>query len=128
MDLKSFIIGMLSGIALTIVGVFILAFIGLQGGKDDDIQFLEHPVSYENKKITSFQVFQVIDKKTALANEISNKEYKWFNGNTVVLVGDDFYSDQEITVKNPQRVGTYSYTNKADIPMTVPVIKGEVKE
>ena len=128
MDLKSFIIGMLSGIALTIVGVFLLAFIGLQGSKDDNIQFLEHPVSYENKKTTSFKVFQVIEKDKALANEISNKEYKWFNGNTVVLVGDDFYSDQEITVKNPQRVGTYSYTNKADIPMTVPVIKGEVKE
>ena len=128
MDLKSFIIGMLSGIALTIVGVFFLAFIGLQGSKDDNIQFLEHPVSYENKKTTSFKVFQVIEKDKALANEISNKAYKWFNGNTVVLVGDDFYSDQEITVKNPQRVGTYSYTNKADIPMTVPVIKGEVKE
>ena len=128
MDLKSFIIGMLSGIALTIVGVFFLAFIGLQGSKDDNIQFLEHPVSYENKKTTSFKVFQVIEKNKALANEISDKEYKWFNGNTVVLVGDDFYSDQEITVKNPQRVGTYSYTNKADIPMTVPVIKGEVKE
>ena len=128
MDLKSFIIGMLSGIALTIVGVFFLAFIGLQGSKDDNIQFLEHPVSYENKKTTSFKVFQVIEKNKALANEISNKEYKWFNGNTVVLVGDDFYSDQEITVKNPQRVGTYSYTNKAGIPMTVPVIKGEVKE
>ena len=128
MDLKSFIIGMLSGIALTIVGVFFLAFIGLQGSKDDNIQFLEHPVSYENKKTTSFKVFQVIEKDKALANEISNKEYKWFNGNTVVLVGDDFYSDQEITVKNPQRVGTYSYTNKAGIPMTVPVIKGEVKE
>ena len=119
---------MLSGIALTIVGVFFLAFIGLQGSKDDNIQFLEHPVSYENKRTTSFKVFQVIEKDKALANEISNKEYKWFNGNTVVLVGDDFYSDQEITVKNPQRVGTYSYTNKADIPMTVPVIKGEVKE
>ena len=128
MDLKSFIIGMLSGIALTIVGVFFLAFIGLQGTKNDSIQFLEHPVSYENKKVTSFQVFQVIDKNTALANEMSNKEYKWFNGNTVVLVGDDFYSDQVITVKQPQRVGTYSYTNNGGIPMTVPVIKGEIKE
>lgn len=128
MDLKSFIIGMLSGIALTIGGVFFLAFIGLQGSKDDDIQFLEHPVSYENKKTTSFKVFQVIEKNKALANEISDKEYKWFNGNTVVLVGDDFYSDQVITVKQPQRVGTYSYTNKGGMPMTVPVIKGEVKE
>ena len=128
MNLKSFIIGMLSGIALTIVGFFFLVFIGLQLSKDDDIQLLEHPVSYENKKTTSFKVFQVIEKNKALANEISNKEYKWFNGNTVVLVGDDFYSDQVITVKNPQRVGTYSYTSKADMPMTVPVIKGEVKE
>ena len=128
MDLKSFIIGMLSGIALTIGGVFFLAFIGLQGCKDDDIQFLEHPVSYENKKTTSFKVFQVIEKNKALANEISDKEYKWFNGKTVVLVGDDFYSDQVITVKQPQRVGTYSYTNKGGMPMTVPVIKGEVKE
>ena len=119
---------MLSGIALTIGGVFFLAFVGLQGGKDDDIQFLEHPVSYENKKTTSFKVFQVIEKNKALANEISDKEYKWFNGNTVVLVGDDFYSDQVITVKQPQRVGTYSYTNKGGMPMTVPVIKGEVKE
>lgn len=46
----------------------------------------------------------------------------------MVLVGDDFYSDQVITVKQPQRVGTYSYTNKGGMPMTVPVIKGEVKE
>lgn len=128
MDLKSFIIGMLSGIALTIVGVFFLAFIGLQGGKDDDIQFLEHPVSYENKKTTSFKVFQVIGEDGALAHEISNKEYELFLGNTVVLVGDDFYSDQVITVKEPQRVGTYSYTNKGGMPMTVPVIKGEIKE
>lgn len=116
MDLNSFIIGIL------------LAFIGLQGTKDDDIQFLEHPVSYENKKTTSFKVFQVIEKNKALASEISDKEYKLYLGKTVVLVGDDFYSDQEITVKNPQRVGTYSYTNKRGMPMTVPVIKGEVKE
>ena len=73
-------------------------------------------------------MFQVIEKNKALANEISNKEYKWFNGNTVVLVGDDFYSDQVITVKQPQRVGTYSYTNKGGMQMTVPVIQGEVKE
>ena len=73
-------------------------------------------------------MFQVIEKNKALANEISDKEYKWFNGNTVVLVGDDFYSDQVITVKQPQRVGTYSYTNKGGMQMTVPVIQGEVKE
>ena len=40
MDLNSFIIGIL------------LAFIGLQGTKDDNIKRLEKPVSYENKKET----------------------------------------------------------------------------
>lgn len=90
--------------------------------------FLNILLATKKKKTTSFKVFQVIEKNKALANEISDKEYKWFNGNTVVLVGDDFYSDQVITVKQPQRVGTYSYTNKGGMPMTVPVIKGEVKE
>jgi hypothetical protein len=116
MDLNSFIIGIL------------LAFIGLQGTKDDNIKRLEKPVSYENKKETSFQVFQVIGQDAALASEISDKEYKWYHGKTVVLVGDDFYSDQVIDVKNPQRVGTYTYTTKRGMPMTVPIIKGEVKK
>ena len=116
MDLNSFIVGIL------------LAFIGLQGTKDDNIKRLEKPVSYENKKETSFKVFQVIGEDGALAHEISDKERKWFFGNTVVLVGDDFYSDQVITVKKPQRVGTFSYTTQRGMPMTVPVIKGEVKE
>ena len=116
MDLNSFIIGIL------------LAFIGLQGTKDDNIKRLEKPVSYEDKKETSFQVFQVIGQDAALANEISDKERKWFFGKTVVLVGDDFYSKQVIDVKNPQRVGTYSYTSKGGMPMTVPIIPVEVKE
>mgnify|MGYP000869809834 CR=1 FL=1 len=82
--------------------VFLANIGGQQETKNDAIQFLEHPVSYENKKVTSFQVFQVIDKSTALANEISDKEYKCFNGNTIVLVGDDFYCNQVIAVKRPQ--------------------------
>lgn len=47
--------------------------------------------------------------------------------NTVVLLGENFYSDQVVTVKNPQRIGTYSYTNKGGMPMTVPVIEGEME-
>ena len=48
-------------------------------------------------------------------------------GNTVVILGENFYSDQVITINNPQRVGTYSYTNNGGIPMTVPVIDGDNK-
>ncbi len=48
-------------------------------------------------------------------------------GNTVVILGENFYSDQVITINKPQRVGTYSYTNKGGMPMTVPVIDGDMK-
>lgn len=50
-----------------------------------------------------------------------------YSGNTVLVLGKDFYSDQIVTLKNPQRIGTYSYTNNGGMPMTVPVIDGEIK-
>ena len=116
---------MLSGVVLTIVALVVIAFV--KGASEDDaIQYLEKPVSYENKKITSFKVFQVLGEDAALAMESSDKEYKWFYGNTVLLVGKDFYSDQVVTMKNPQRTGTYSYTNNGGMPKTVPIIEGEI--
>ena len=122
MNKKSFFWGVLTGVVLTFVGLFVIGLVN----QNSEIQYLEKPVSYENKKETSFKVFQVLGN-AALASEISNKEYKWYNGNTVVLLGENFYSDQVVTVRNPQRVGTYSYTNKGGMPMTVPVIEGEME-
>ena len=124
MNKKSFIWGVVTGIILTLSILFI---IGLASQNTDSIQYLEKPIKYENKSETSFKVFQVLGN-AALASEISNEEYKWFNGNTVVILGENFYSDQIVTIKNPQRVGTYSYTNKGGMPMTVPVINGEFGE
>ena len=126
MNKKSFFIGMLSGVVLTIVALVVIAFVRQKNNEDDAIQRLEKPVSYENKKITSFKVFQVIGEDAALAKEISDKELDMYLGNTVVLIGKDFYSDQVITMKNPQRTGTYSYTNNSGMPMTVPIIEGEI--
>lgn len=126
MNKKSFFIGMLSGIVLTIVVLFVIGFVRQKNNEDDAIQRLEKPVSYENKKITSFKVFQVIGEDAALAKEISDKELDMYLGNTVVLVGKDFYSDQVITIKNPKRIGTYSYTNNGGMPKTVPIIEGEI--
>ena len=84
-------------------------------------------MSYENKKETSFRVFQVLGN-AALATEISaDGVIQLFTGNTVVLLGKDYYNNQVITVKNPQRIGTYSYTSKDDTQMTVPVIEGEME-
>ena len=126
MNKKSFFIGMLSGVVLTIVALVVIAFVRQKNNEDDAIQRLEKPVSYENKKITSFKVFQVLGEDAALAKEISDKELDMYLGNTVVLVGKDFYSDQVVTMRNPQRTGTYSYTNNGGMPMTVPIIEGEI--
>lgn len=126
MNKKSFFIGMLSGIVLTIVALFVIGFVRQKNNEDDAIQRLEKPVSYENKKETSFKVFQVIGEDAALAKEISDKELDMYLGNTVVLIGKDFYSDQVITMKNPQRTGTYSYMNNSGMPMTVPIIGDKV--
>lgn len=126
MNKKSFFIGMLSGVVLTIVALFVIGFVRQKNNEDDVIQRLEKPVSYENKKITSFKVFQVLGEDAALAKEISDKELDMYLGNTVVLIGKDFYSDQVITIKNPKRTGTYSYTNNGGMPKTVPIIEGEI--
>ena len=123
----SFFLGVVTGVVLTFV---VLIVIGLVIQKSDDnfpAQYLEKPVSYENKKETSFRVFQVLDN-AALATEISDYgAIRLFTGNTVVLLGKDYYNNEVITVKNPQRIGTYSYTSKNDMPMTVPVIQGEME-
>ncbi|MBF1501189.1 VPDSG-CTERM exosortase interaction domain protein [Prevotella pallens] len=126
MNKKSFFIGMLSGVVLTIVALFVIGFVRQKNNEDDAVQRLEKPVSYENKKITSFKVFQVLGEDAALAKEISDKELDMYLGNTVVLIGKDFYSDQVITIKNPKRIGTYSYTNNGGMPKTVPIIEGEI--
>jgi len=125
MNKKSFFLGVVLGSILTIAVLFVIGLINMNSS-DDNLQYLKNPVSYENKIETSFKVFQVLGN-AALASEISDKKYELFYGNTVMLLGENFYSDQIITIKNPRRVGTYSYTNNGGMPMTIPVIKGEMK-
>lgn len=126
MNKKSFFLGVVTGVVLTFAVLFFIGLVNQNSAENDPVQYLEKTVSYENKSETSFKVFQVLGN-AALASEISNKEYKWFNGNTVVILGENYYSDQVVKVKNPQRVGTYSYTNKGGMPMNVPVIDGEME-
>jgi hypothetical protein len=123
MDRKSFFWGVATGVVVTIAVFFIIS---LASSNSDPVEYFENPVSYEGKKETSFKVLQVLGN-AALAHEISNKEYNWYDGNTVLILGENFYSDQIVTVVNPVRVGTYSYTSRADMPMTVPVIDGEMR-
>ncbi len=95
---------------------------------NDPVRYLEKPVSYENKKETSFKVLQVLGN-AALATEASEEigGDVLYYGNTVLVLGENYYSEQIVTVKNPQRVGTYNYTNNSGMPMTVPVIDGEIE-
>lgn len=123
MNKKSFLLGFLSGAVTLFVILVVIAFArGNNGGDESPIHYLESPVSYENKTEADFQVFQVLAPDAALAREASDGG-RLFLGNIVLLLGTDFYSDQIVTVKNPQRVGTYSYTTKGDMPKTVPVIE-----
>ena len=127
MNKKSFFLGVVTGFVLTFVGLFVIGLVNQNSEENDPVQYLEKPVSYENKKETSFKVFQVLGN-AALATEISTEGLiPLFIGKTVVLLGKDYYNNQVITVKNPQRIGTYSYTSKNDMPMTVPVIQGEME-
>lgn len=127
MNKKTFLLGVLTGTILTLAIMFVVGLSSPNSGDKDSIQYLESPLNYENKSKSSFKVFQVLGN-AALASEVSDKEQKLFLGNTVVILGQDFYSDQIVTINNPQRVGTYSYTNKGGMPMTVPVINGEFCE
>ena len=128
MNKKSFFLGVVTGIVLTLATLFVIAIINKNSADNDSVQYLEQPVSYENKKETSFKVLQVLGN-AALATEASDKigsDVIYF-GNTVLVLGENFYSDQIVTVKSPQRVGTYSYTTNEGMPKTVPVIDGEME-
>ena len=133
MSKKSFFIGLASGIVLTLVALFVIGVIIQNYETNVPVQRLDNPVCYENKTETSFKVFQVFSngalaKEISDEKEISGEEMKWYLGNTVVVLGKNYYDDQILTVKNPQRVGTYSYINKDGMSMTVPVIDGEISE
>ena len=127
MDKKSFFLGVLTCIVLTFVGLFVIGLVSLKS-ENGTIQYLENPVSYENKKETSFRVFQVFGNK-ALADEVSDTvgNSAIYLGNTVLLLGDNYYNDQVVNVKNPQRVGTFKYITNEKERMTVPIIGGQIE-
>lgn len=135
MNMKSFLLGIVVGVALTLAGAYCYSYvkeapIDEQADKESDSPFVrfDKPKSYENKKETSFKVLQVFED-AALANEASDRIGRnvMYLGNVVMILGEDYYSDQIVTVRNPVILGTYSYTANNGMPKTVPVIDGEMK-
>ena len=133
MNKKSFFLGIVTGIVITIVGFYGLSAINMNKTDnesvinqvdEDPIQYFEQAESYENKKEASFRVFQVLGN-AALAKEASDKvgDDVMYLGTTVLILGENFYNHQIVKMKNPQIIGRYSYTSTIDRPMTVPVLK-----
>ena len=124
MNKKSFFLGIVTGIIL-ILAILLIVYAVTKASDDESIQYLEKPVSYENKIETSFKIFQVLED-AALANEVSYKGSNIYRGNIVVILGENYYTNQVITIKNPLMLGTYSYISIDDTPLTVPIIDGDI--
>lgn len=127
MNIKSFILGILTGIVLTIAVLIVIGLANQNSNEIDSIEYLDQPLSYEGKNETSFKVLQVLGN-SALAKEISNEDFELYFGNTVVILGENFYSNQIVKINNPVRIGSYNYTTQSGIPKTVPVIDGIMEE
>ena len=122
----SFIFGSLI-LAILIVGLARLISKDNSSIQDNDPTIhIEKGKSYENKKETSFKVFQVLSDG-ALMDEIADKEKELYFGKVVLIRGKDFYNDQVVTVKNPRIVGIYRYTTVENFDMSVPIIEGEME-
>ena len=118
MEIETFFLGVIIGM------VVIIIIDGLENRKSkDNARYFEESVSYEGKKETSFEVYDVLGN-AAIATEISLNygKHKNYNGKFVLIRGEDFYDGQIINVRNPRRVGTYRYMSN-----TVPIIEGEME-
>ena len=120
MEMETFFFGV-------IVGMLVIIIIdGLENRKsrdNDRVRYFEESVSYEGKKETSLEVYDVLGN-AAIATEISLNygKHKNYNGKFVLIRGEDFYDGQIINVRNPRRVGAYRYMSN-----TVPIIEGEME-
>lgn len=91
MNKKSFFLGVLTGSIFTFIVLLVIAFAFHKSeGNDtfqhnDPVEYLEKPVSYENKEETSFEILQVLDNG-ALAKEASDEigDDAMYYGNTVI--------------------------------------------
>lgn len=126
MERKSIFLGIIIGIVLTFSTLYLIG-LGNQNSEDyDPTIHIEKGKSYENKKETSFKVFQVLSD-AALMREISDKENGRYFGKVVLIYGKYFYNDQVVVVKNPRIVGIYRYTTVENFDMSVPIIEGEME-
>ena len=122
----AYFLGILTGIVLTIGASIIIAKSQGEDPSSNGISMFEK----RGQAMTegSFKIFQTLDDKHALASGVSNEEYGWYMGITVMIIGnenDHFYDDQIIkktSVKKFYQVGTYKYQTKSEDFKTVPIV------
>ncbi len=125
-----YFLGMLSGIVITIIVLFVLGAI-IKAKNDPGItmsngmSFFETPGEIIDE--TSFKVFQALDDGTALA-EGKGDGHSVYLGLHVLLYNEEgtpYYDEQIITLpkgKCFRQVGIYRYPAKSGIDKTVPII------
>lgn len=119
-----FFLGILTGVVLTTVAAFI--FSNSSSQQHNGLTMFEERGQIMEE--SSFKIFQVIDENHALANGVSDEEYGWYMGLTVMIIGpagSHYYDDQIIeTTSNTNfyQVGTYRYDTMLEPGKTVPVI------
>ncbi len=122
-----------------VVGVMLTVGVLLIFGKMNNMntKMYDHPISYEEKTVAKFKVFQVLNGY-ALATEqyISTKkdrelygdfaeslaDIESLGGKTVRLQGNNFYDDQIVVIENPKQLGTYVYRSEGGDMCTIPIV------
>ena len=124
----SFILGIITGVILTIVTLFIIAKAtgAGQGTSDDGITMFEQPGDIIPAK--KFEVLQVVPNGALAKSEETKYGVSMFTGPIVLFLSDGqntYYDDEVITVpkgKVVRQVGTYQYETRIGYK-TVPIVQ-----
>ena len=124
----SFIIGIITGVILTIVTLFVIAKatgVG-QGSSNDGITMFEQPGDIIPAK--KFEVLQVVPNGALATSEETRHGYSSFTGPIVLFLSNGentYYDDEVITVpkgKVVRQVGSYQYETRMGYK-TVPIVQ-----
>jgi hypothetical protein len=127
-----FLLGLISGVVLTLVTMVILAMGANTNANNNGVTLFDQPGECLNAK--AFEVMQVVDNNHALAHEVEWNDvlerYVQTGLGLLVLVTNDngeYYYDNQI-IEVPQgmcmrQVGIYRYQTRMDMEKTVPIVK-----
>ena len=127
-----FLLGLISGVVLTLVTMVILAMGANTNANNNGVTLFDKPGECLNAK--AFEVMQVVDNNHALAHEVEWNDvlerYVQTGLGLLVLVTNDngeYYYDNQI-IEVPQgmcmrQVGIYRYQTRMDMEKTVPIVK-----